>query len=684
MATQLNLPATTTRHDHIRLGGGLDLLTPILSLKPGYVRDALNWEQSVNGGYTRITGYERYDGRPSPSQQGYQTLSGVFAVEVATGATITGATSGATGIVLSVQTVLGVDVVAYGRWTGTFVVGEQLQVGGISRGAITLLAGAGPDASYAAEQLAAAADLQRTLIGPVPGAGPVRGGFVFESDVYAFRNNVGNTALVLHRATAGGWVAVGLGQRVAFTAGSTEYVAGETLTQGGVSATILHVALRTGTWLAGTAAGSFAVGPITGGNFAAGAATGGGVATLSGAESTVALLPGGRVDTKIGNFGGRPLIYGWDGVNPAWEFDGTTLALIETGNSPDAPQTGLVHKDHLWLAFGDNLQNSGIAAPFAWSAVSGSAAYRLDGYITALLSQPGDQSSGVMSVATEASTSMIYGSSAADFRLVPFEQSAGARLYGAQRIGGQSLVFGNIGVFSLSATQAFGNFQPASMTLNIRPFTQTRRQQCRASLVQKEKSQYRVFFADGYGLYLTMVNGKLLGTMPVLFPHPVFSAWQGESSDDGEQSFIGGDSGYVYQLDAGTSHDGEPIESFFTLTFANQGGARFLKRYRRATIEAIGEGYCDFSMTYEVGYGGADRPQGALPVDGTLNLSQTYWDAFTWDLFRWDGRLLAPSTLEMNGTGENIALRVASSSVLYASLTLNSIILDYSPRRVMR
>ena len=42
MLRRLNFPASSTRYDTILLRGGLDLVTPLIQLKPGYVRDALN------------------------------------------------------------------------------------------------------------------------------------------------------------------------------------------------------------------------------------------------------------------------------------------------------------------------------------------------------------------------------------------------------------------------------------------------------------------------------------------------------------------------------------------------------------------------------------------------------------------------------------------------------------------
>jgi hypothetical protein len=49
------------------LGGGLDLITPAVSKKPGYCIAALNYEPTA-GGYRRLRGFERYDGQPAPSE----------------------------------------------------------------------------------------------------------------------------------------------------------------------------------------------------------------------------------------------------------------------------------------------------------------------------------------------------------------------------------------------------------------------------------------------------------------------------------------------------------------------------------------------------------------------------------------------------------------------------------------
>ena len=65
------------------LQGGLDLVSPALNLAPGNLIDSVNFEPDVNGGYRRMYGFERMDGRPAPSAASYWnvvcTITGTIA-----------------------------------------------------------------------------------------------------------------------------------------------------------------------------------------------------------------------------------------------------------------------------------------------------------------------------------------------------------------------------------------------------------------------------------------------------------------------------------------------------------------------------------------------------------------------------------------------------------------------------
>lgn len=677
------LKTPPVNYDLIRLTGGLDQVTPTLSLPPGVARRAANFECSITGGYTRIAGYERYDGRPNPSDAVYNVLTCNVTGTIAVGNTVTGATSGATGKVIARS---GGDVIIT-RQTGTFQTGENLTVSAVVQGSITTIVGVVADGLTDATYRALAADDYRVDIQAVPGSGLIRGVVYYNGIVYAWRNNAGGTAMAIYKSSGTGWTAVTLPEEVSFSNANTNVGEGDTLTQGGVTATIRRVVVETGTLLSGTNTGRLIITGRTGGNFAAGAATstGSGALTLSGAQSQITLAPNGRVETVIANFGGGTAnyrVYGADGVNRGFEFDGTYYVPLRTGMSVDTPLHVAFHKQHLFFSFGASLQFSAIGEPYSWSPILGAGELAMNGEITNLIVLPGDQSSGALGVYTRNDTSVLYGTDSSSFALSTFNTGTGAIAYTAQNLD-QAYVLDDRGVMSLGTSLNFGNFTPASLTMQIRPFIQVRRNLASGSLVNREKGQYRVFFSDSTALYMTVLNGKVLGSMPVQFAHPVTCCVEGEQPDGTATSFFGSTNGFVYRLDAGTSFDGAVIPSNFNLVYNSTRSPRILKRYRKASVELTGDAYAQISFGYDLGYRTTALSQ---PDDETYSndLRSSYWDSMTWDDFVWDGEELKPSEIEVEGTAENMSIRISSVSAILQPFTVNSIIVHYTPRRGLR
>jgi hypothetical protein len=127
------MPPTLTTY--YPMAGGLDLVTPSLQKSPGRCIDALNYEPTTVGGYRRINGYERFDGRPSPTAASYWVIGITLTGSIANGATVTGATSGATGRALGLYD--SNTTLVLGRVSGTFVSGEALQVTAVTQATAT-------------------------------------------------------------------------------------------------------------------------------------------------------------------------------------------------------------------------------------------------------------------------------------------------------------------------------------------------------------------------------------------------------------------------------------------------------------------------------------------------------------------------------------------------------------------
>jgi hypothetical protein len=682
--------AVPVQYDLITLAGGLDLVTPTLSLPPGVARDAVNFEVSVLGGYTRIAGYERYDGQPNPSDALYNLITVDDVSSISVGDTIENLLSTASGFVIAINA----DTVVYTKASGSFIAGEDLYVSGSPVAEVTAIGGSvAVDPATAAQYTNLAADAYRVDIDPVPGSGPVRGVAYFGGDVYAWRDNVGATQTNVYKSSSSGWTQLDLGYSLLYTSGNRPTVpsVGTTITgaTSGASAVITHRSTRVGDWSAGTAQGDFTFATITGGPFQNGEnlqISGVTIAVASGASFANVFQPGGRVETTTSSFGGYsdvPSMFGADGINRAFElYEDGVFAWIYTGSTPDTPKHVAVHKNHLFLTIDSSLLSSAIGQPHNWDTANGASEIALNNPITQLLIQPGDQSTGAMAVYTRNDTFVLYGTSAADWSLVPYNVGTGAFDYTGQNLN-QSFVLDDRGVINLATSLNYGNFDSAALTLNIRPFIQQRRNLATASCVNREKAQYRVFFSDGYGLYMTMSNGKLLGSMPIQFPNAVTCMVEGEKPDGTETSFFGSTNGYVYRLDAGTSFDGQEIAASVLLTYNHTGSPRVLKRYRKGSLEIGGTGYAEFTFAYELGY---STPLISQPIGSVYEsaLVASYWDSVNWDNFVWDGRTLAPSEVEVNGTAENIAVRISSISDIYPSFTVNSVILHYSLRRGLR
>ena len=675
----------SVNYEQIRLTGGLDLVTPTLSLPSGVVRRAANFESSLNGGYTRIAGYERHDGRANPSDALYNLLECVLTVIVSVGDTLTGATSGATGYVVSVDG----DQIVVTKEVGTYVAAEVITVSGTSVGTITSVVGGASDGYLDALYSSLAADAYRADITEVPGSGAVRGVAYFNDIVYAWRDNDAGTAMVMHKSSTSGWVEVALGRQLGFGTGTAAIADGQTVTgaTSGATGVVARVVLQSGSWSTSDAAGRLILSSSTGTFQAAENLRVGGItkAIASGAATLITLAPAGRVSTVAANFGGGPAnfkLYGCDGVNRAFEFDGTVYVPIVTGMSPDAPTQLAVHKQHLFLAFDYSLQFSSIGNPYVWDPVLGAGELSMNGTITNLLPLPGDQTSGALGVYTRKDTSILYGSSSEDFKLSVFNTGTGAYPYTAQTMD-QAYVFDDRGVMNLGTSLNFGNFATASLTSKILPYIQTRRNLATASSVNREKGQYRVFFSDRNALYITIVNGQLAGIMPIQFNTSVTCCVEGETPDGKGTSFFGSDDGYVFRLDAGTSFDGAAIPANLNLVFNSIKSPRVLKRYRKASVEMTGDSFAQIGFGYDLGYRTQNIDQ---PVDTAYDsdLRSAYWDTMVWDNFAWDGADITPTEVDMTGTAENLSIRISSVSAVIQPFTVNSILIHYTMRRGIR
>lgn len=694
--------------DYFALGGGLDLVSPALSIKPGRVIVAENYECDYNGGYRRVRGLERFDGRLAPSEATFRgllikgTAASLVLMPFVPGQTVTGATSGATGVVHAVSTSFVADqvqgisvptldageyyaVVTFISVTGAFLRDEVVTVTGGS--AVAVYADrptfSGNEVDYKATQ-EAAEDARRALILAVPGQGPVRGVWRIDGVVYAVRD-FSDTVAKIYGSSPAGWSEVPLGFVTPFDAGSGGVndlfpLSGETLT--GTGATLLGIQVTDGGFDSDDAKG-FIYTDLNPGlnnntliNF-----SGGAVAMVDGVGTTNALLPGGRFETVTNNFYGatdRRRVYCCDGVNKAFEFNPTGIVFITTGMVEDKPRHIEAHRNVLHLSFrGGSLQRSAVGDPFAWTAVLGAAEIATGDEITALCSMP-----EVLAVFSRNRTDLLYGNDESDLELKPHSKETGCIEYTMQTVGPRPYFLDDRGIGDLGAVQAFGNFVGSMLSTDIDPLLNLQRRLVVGSLVVRERSLYRLFFSDGSVITMTLKGTKAVGFMPQRYPFVLSCSWTGENETGDDTVLVGATDGFVYQMEKGNSFDGESIPSFLRLSFNNLRTPRMRKRFKTAVFEMETRAATTLRVIPEFSYSSINVPAARV---NELDLSGGggFWDAvnFIWDQFIWDGPPITEMRADIDGIGTNVSLLVYGDE-REDFHTLQGVILNWEPRRL--
>jgi hypothetical protein len=84
-----------------------------------------------------------------------------------------------------------------------------------------------------------------------------------------------------------------------------------------------------------------------------------------------------------------------------------------------------------------------------------------------------------------------------------------------------------------------------------------------------------------------------------------------------------------------------------------------------------------------LGYDSAEYSQ-PKNVSYAQYTGQSRWDSFFWDNFFWDANKIEPAECGLEGTAENISMLISGSFTYVPAFTINSILVHYNPRRMMR
>jgi hypothetical protein len=516
-------------------GGLISSLSPLQqgTQEPGSASVLINYEPSVDGGYRRILGFQKFDTARVPYygaavvQGGGQTgtsllLAGVTEAPVV-GSTIT----------------IGVD---------TYTIGAVSYNSTLQSLTLTLTTAL---VSSPADGTAVVFGSKTSLITGVA---------AWDGTVVAARGND------VYKSTGSGYTQINVPSYGtvlvdgAAQTGTSLIVAGLTaVPQIGDTFTIAGVALTyiiTATPTVASGGATLAISPALDSSPADNAAL-----TFRSTKFTA----GNRTRFDRYRIGSTEKIAGANGVSFPFIYDNTSFTKLTTVTDLEGAEYVTWFKNSLFFANGDAVFFS---APFTdtdFSAASGGGVINVGGNITGLVAFREQ-----LIIFCEQSIKRLVGNSSADFQLQPITEKIGCTSSETIReVSGDVMFLGPDGLRLLSATDRIGDFGLASVSKQIQgELTQLISSSTFfASLTIKAKSQYRLF-----GYSASVAADKAKGILGTQFGDSIewselrgIKAYSADSDyhDREELVIFANDDGYVYELENGNTFDGSNIKSSF-------------------------------------------------------------------------------------------------------------------------
>ena len=388
---------------------------------------------------------------------------------------------------------------------------------------------------------------------------------------------------------------------------------------------------------------------------------------------------GERYDFTVANFlaTDAEVLYFVCKAGKPWKWNGTTLTEITAAQAGASFITS--HANHLFIGFREgSVQFSSLGEPDQWDATTGAGEIGVSDRLNGFTKVQG----GSLVIGCEDTIQVLYGSGAADFELKELSSGVGVSPYTMQSIGTMPMFKTAKGLTSLQAAQVYGDFQMGDFAKAIAPlFKDKAKPTC--SMASKNNNQYRLFFADGTGIYATFVGETLSGITTTSFPHGVELAASGNDSNGGDLNVFADADGNVYRLDQGTSFDGLPINTYLTLAYNHFSNPVLRKRFRRAIFDLVANSAVQISVLPSYDFGNERVPRHRVLFKDTL-AQGGLWDFDNWDSFAWGSPLLDMSSMRLTGSGTHVSFVVNTSSTTAKQHTIHGYTTVYEARRISR
>jgi hypothetical protein len=330
---------------------------------------------------------------------------------------------------------------------------------------------------------------------------------------------------------------------------------------------------------------------------------------------------------EVTNFYGQDqfeAVFGVNGAGLAWSFDGERFIRIHTSlqATEDLPRHITRHGDCLVLGyFSGAALFSAVGDPYEMRGAEGATAIEVGDRMIALRPLTGD----ALLIICQSSTYAIRGTTPDTFFRSVISAHRGGIEYTDADLGRVILCDGQ-GILAADSPEQFGAAARNYLSQVVLPWLRPRLQATVNSeqayvrpivgLNVRSKNQYRLYFWDGYVLTMTNTEPPQFTLQRMFEPAPnedtdvipwrVRAVSSGIDSSGRERlfvSFFGGvKEGFLFEMDAGRSFDGDPIPSYIETNPIDLRDPSMLKRFDRVFVYGNGGGYATVKFSRNINY----------------------------------------------------------------------------------
>ena len=459
-----------------------------------------------------------------------------------------------------------------------------------------------------------AREAARSSVEPVPGDGPISGGFLFGDDLYVVRDDLDEDCGRVFKATPLGWLEISQPE---------SYL----LKVGGNLRVVVH--------------------KFEGFN----------------QNENVAILV--------------------DGVSVPRLFDGTVFTPITDGNLPTdvLPNLAGVYDNRLWLSYSPpgSIFFSGVGDPTNYSAYFNAGELLIGEDVTNILEGPNN----ILIITTKKSIEILKRATVEDdiliFQKEVFARNSGAYYDSAQLLLGDIYFASTEGVLSLQRVEAYGDFSLGAISRKVNKTYAEFKDILIGSMVDREKSQYKLFFSNGRVLCFDFNTEKFVRSVTQFDYQKVLTkVFVGLTTTGYMRKFFISDDGFVYEFDKGTSFNGNYIPTYFKTAPHHYGGATVWKRFRKFIPDIVAPFGVTFYIKSFYSYGDKLIKESLVSDETISEFSGSPWGVGVWGVFVWGGLSITTVPFYLSGFGTSLSVAFKTNEKYKEPHTIQSLVVDYS------